>query len=72
MLSLIEPVMERLNRIKELLVIRNMSQKELAAKLDIKPNAVNKICNNKTHPHIKDLKKIADVLEVSMRELLVL
>ncbi|NQY08660.1 MAG: helix-turn-helix transcriptional regulator [Flavobacteriales bacterium] len=64
--------MERLNRIKELLVIRNMSQKELAAKLDIKPNAVNKICNNKTQPHIKDLKKIADVLEVSMRELLVL
>ncbi|NQY10601.1 MAG: helix-turn-helix transcriptional regulator [Flavobacteriales bacterium] len=64
--------MGRLNRIKEWLVIRNISQKELAAKLDTQPNAINKMCNIITQPHIKDLKQIADVLEVGIRDLLVL
>lgn len=62
---------DRINRIKEVLVIKGMSQKELAAKLDRNPNTVTSICNNKSQPHLKDLKRIAEILEVDIRELLI-
>jgi transcriptional regulator with XRE-family HTH domain len=62
---------ERINRIKEVLVIKGISQKELAAKLDKNPNTVTSMCNNRTQPHLKDLKRIAAILEVDIRELLV-
>ena len=63
--------MERINRIKEVLVIKGMSQKELAVALGRNPNSVAAICNNKAQPHLKDLKRIAEILEVDIRELLV-
>ena len=62
---------ERINRIKEVLVIKGMSQKELAVKLDRNPNTITSICNNKSQPHLKDLKKIAEILDVDIRDLLV-
>jgi len=62
---------DRINRIKEVLVIKGMSQKELAAKLNRNPNTITSICNNKSQPHLKDLKRIAEILEVDIRELLI-
>ena len=62
---------ERINRIKELLVIKEMSQKELAARLGKNPNTVTAMCNNRSQPHLKDLKRIAEILDVDIRELLV-
>ena len=61
---------QRINRIKEVLVVRGMSQKELAAKLNKSQNAVTMFCNNKSQPHLKDLKKIAEILEINIKELL--
>jgi len=63
--------MERLNRIKEVLVIKGISQKKLAEDLGKTRNTVSNICNNKSQPHLKDLKRIADILELDIRELLV-
>ena len=63
--------MERINRIKEILVIRGLTQKELAVKLGKSTNSIASICNNKAQPHLKDLKKIAEILNVDIRELLV-
>jgi transcriptional regulator with XRE-family HTH domain len=63
--------MERINRIKEILVIQGISQKELAVKLGKSTNSIASICNNKSQPHLKDLKKIAQILDVDIRELLV-
>ena len=63
--------MERINRIKEVLVAKGKSQKELAAKLGKNPNTIASMCNNKSQPHLKDLKVIAQILEVDIRELLV-
>lgn len=63
--------MERLNRIKEVLVIKGLSQKELAAKLGKSTNSISSICNNKSQPHISTLKEIAHILDVDIRELLV-
>ena len=63
--------MDRINRIKEVLVIKGMSQKEFAEKTGKSRNTITLICNNKTQPHLKDLRTMADILEVDIRELLV-
>lgn len=63
--------MERINRVKEVLVSNGMSQKDLAEKLGKNPNTIASICNNKSQPHLKDLKRIARILDVDIRELLV-
>ncbi len=63
--------MERINRIKEVLVATDKSQKWLAKELNKSTTAVTSFCNNKSQPHLKDLKKIAKILDVDIRELLV-
>ena len=63
--------MERINRIKEILVVKGISQKELAVKLGKSANSIASMCNNKTQPHLKELKRIAQILDVDIRELLV-
>ena len=63
--------MERINRIKEVLVIKGISQKDLAEKMGKSTTAITAICNNKAQPHLKDLKKMAKILDVDIRELLV-
>lgn len=62
---------ERINRIKEVLVIQGKSQVWLAEVLGKSTTAITAICNNKSQPHLKDLKKIAEILDVDIRELLV-
>lgn len=63
--------MDKINRVKEILVRKDMSQKELAKRLGKNPNTITSICNNKSQPHLKDLKRIAEILDVDIRELLV-
>jgi transcriptional regulator with XRE-family HTH domain len=63
--------MQRINRIKELLIIQNKSQKWLSSELGKSANAIASICNNKSQPHLIDLKTIAQLLDVDIRELLV-
>lgn len=63
--------MERVNRLKEILVIKGVSQKDLAEKMGVNVNTIANICNNRTQPHLLDLKKMAEILDVDIRELLV-
>ncbi len=62
---------EKLNRIQELLVTKDVSQKELATHLGKSKNTISKICTNQQQPHIQDFKKIADFLDIDIRELIV-
>jgi len=62
---------DRINRIKEVLVIKGKSQVWLSEKLEKSTTAITAICNNKSQPHLKDLKKIAEILDIDIRELLV-
>lgn len=62
---------ERINRIKEILVIQGKSQVWLAQQIGKTQSAVTSFCNNKSQPHLKDLKLIAEILDVDIRELLV-
>ena len=63
--------MERINRIKEILVIQGKTQIWLSQKLGRTTTAITSMCNNKTQPHLKDLKRISRMLDVDIRELLV-
>jgi transcriptional regulator with XRE-family HTH domain len=63
--------MDRINRIKEVLVIQGKSQVWLAGKVGKSTTAITSMCNNKSQPHLKDLKRIAKILDVDIRELLV-
>lgn len=62
---------DRINRIKEVLVIQGKSQVWLAEQLGKSTTSITAICNNKSQPHLKDLKKIAEILDVDIRDLLV-
>ncbi len=62
---------DRINRIKEVLVIQSKSQVWLAEELGKSTTSITAICNNKSQPHLKDLKRIAEILDVDIRELLV-
>lgn len=62
---------ERINRIKETLVRKGVSQKELAGKLAKNEHTVSNWCINKSQPHLKELRKIAEILDVDVFELLV-
>ncbi len=63
--------MERINRIKEILVIQGKTQVWLAEQIEKSTTAIAAMCNNKTQPHLKELKKIAAILDVDIRDLLV-
>lgn len=62
---------EKLNRIKLVLVEKGISQKELASAMERNVNTIASICNNKNQPHLADLKKIAEFLDVDICDLLV-
>lgn len=62
---------ERINRIKEILVIQGKTQKWLAERMCKTPTTIAAMCNNKSQPHLKDLKRVAAILDVDIRELLV-
>ena len=62
---------KRINRIKEVLVIKGITQKALAAHMGRNPNTIASICNNKAQPHLNDFRKIAEFLDIDVRELLV-
>lgn len=61
----------RINRIKEILVIQGKTQKWLAGEMGISTTAMTSICNNRSQPHLKDLHRMAEILDVDIREMLV-
>jgi DNA-binding XRE family transcriptional regulator len=62
---------ERINRIKEILVIQGKTQVWLAEKIGKSKTAMSAICSNQSQPHLKELKKIAAILDVDIKDLLV-
>lgn len=62
---------DKMNRIKEILERKGVSQTDLAHRLGKKFNMVNLYATNKVQPPIPILYKIAEILDVDIRELLV-
>lgn len=63
--------MENLNRIKGALADAGKTGVWLARQLGKDPVTVSKWCTNTTQPDLQTLAKISDLLQVSMRELIV-
>lgn len=61
----------KLNRIKEVLVRKEMSQKELASRLGKNVHTVSNWCINKSQPHLKELFRIAEILNIDVCDLIV-
>lgn len=63
--------MEDINRIKLVLVEKKRTSKWLSEQMGVAPSTVSKWCTNSSQPDIGNLLKIADLLEVDIKELLV-
>lgn len=59
-----------MNRIKVVLEEKGIKQTWLASKLGKSFNVVNEYCNNKRQPSLETLYKIAELLNIDVRELL--
>lgn len=59
-----------MNRIKEILKEKGISQTWLAQKLDKSFNSVNEYARNVRQPSIEDLYRIAKILDVNAKDLL--
>lgn len=62
---------KNLNRIKAVLADAGQTNKWLADQLGKDPVTISKWCTNTTQPDLQTLSKIAEVLGVNIRELIV-
>lgn len=60
-----------MNRIKEVLEQKGIKQKWLAEQMGKSYNMVNSYAQNRRQPSLEDLYKIAEILNVEAKELLV-
>jgi transcriptional regulator with XRE-family HTH domain len=63
--------MKQINRLKVVLVEQNRTGKWLAEALGRNEATVSRWCTNEYQPTLETLRKIADLLKVDIRELLV-
>lgn len=62
--------MEDINRIKVVLVEKKKTSKWLAESMGKNPATVSKWCTNTSQPDLATLSKIAELLEVDIKDLL--
>lgn len=70
-MQLKDVIMEDVNRIKLVLVEKKRTSKWLSEQMGVNPFTVSKWCTNTSQPDIASLLKIADLLEVDIKELIV-
>ena len=63
--------MELVNRIKMVLFEKKRTSKWLSEQLGVNPSTESKWCTNTSQPDVACLLRIADLLEVDIKELLV-
>lgn len=66
-----DTIMEDVNRIKLVLVEKKRTSKWLSEQMGVNPSTVSKWCTNTSQPDITSLLRIADLLEVDIKELIV-
>lgn len=62
--------MEDLNRLKVVLVEKKRTSKWLSDELGKNPSTVSKWCTNVSQPDLSTLRKIADLLDVDIKDLI--
>ena len=66
-----DAIMEDVNRIKLVLVEKKRTSKWLSEQMGVNPSPVSKWCTKTSQPAITSLLRIADLLEVDIKELIV-
>ena len=66
-----DAIMEDVNRIKLVLVEKKRTSTWLSEQMGVNPSTVSKWCTNTSQPDITSLLRIADLLEVDIKELIV-
>ena len=66
-----DAIMEDVNRIKLVLVEKKRTSKWLSEQMGVNPSTVSKWCTNTSQPDITSLLRIADLLVVDIKELIV-
>lgn len=61
---------EHINRIKVVLCEKNLKAKWLAEQLHVNPTTVSKWCTNTSQPDLYTVKKIAELIDVPIADLL--
>lgn len=59
-----------MNRIKEILIEKGITQTWLARKMEKSFNTINEYSRNVRQPSLEDLYKIANILDVNVKDLL--
>ena len=62
--------MEDLNQLKIVLVKKKRTRKWLAEQLGVNQTTVSKWCTNTTQPDLQTLKRITELLEVNIQDLI--
>ncbi len=57
------------NKIKRLLKLKNISQKELAEELKVTPNTITNWIKGKSNPSIENIRKMATFFNISVEEI---
>lgn len=60
-----------MNRIKEVLEEKGIKQKWLAEKLNKSYNMTNSYVQNRSQPSLEDLNRIANILDVDVKDLII-
>ena len=60
-----------MNRIKEVLKEKGISQTWLSKQMDKSYNTINEYARNKRQPSLEDLYQIAEILNISAKDLLI-
>lgn len=63
--------MKDLNRLKVVLVEKKRTSRWLAAELGKNPSTVSKWCTNVSQPDLSTLNRIAELLDVDIKELII-
>ena len=63
--------MNEINRIKVVLVEKNKTGRWLAEQLKVSVTTVSRWCSNSTQPDLMTLEKIASLIDVDVKELIV-
>jgi putative transcriptional regulator len=59
-------------RLREILAERKMSQRQLAALMNIRPNTINHLCSDKVdRVYLRTLEQVCETLNIRIHELLV-
>lgn len=61
--------MKQINRLKVVLVEKNKSGKWLGEQLGKDPATISRWCNNHAQPSVETFTRMAELLEVDLREL---